>query len=226
MSSIHVQDQSGLLADTFNTNSSRLPSLAEVRRFIPFNYDGDKGRKSFLDFYPSELVKSSSIRENYTKHSWCILSDDFLNELRVKISTLFNRQPVVADICAGGGWLTYWLQRYGVNVRYCIDNYSWSKVVYNSWVSKGDAIQFVRQIKDVDLFILSWPYMDDVAYKVVRGMKKGKYLLYIGESAGGCNANDKFFQYIDKHCSVDDTVCPSFRSFYGIHDSPWLIYKR
>ncbi len=68
--------------------------------------------------------------------------------------------------------------------------------------------------------------MDGVAARIWNAMKENQYLFYIGESYGGCTANDKFFELINEYETEDKwKLKVNFRSFWGIHDQPYL-YKR
>jgi len=131
----------------------------------------------------------------------------------------------VVDLCAGQGWMSFWLTKYGFPVLAIDDqSWKWDKEQFLSMVIKEDAVTYAKDHSEVDLFILSWPFMDNTAISIWKSMRKGQYLLYIGESEGGCTANDDFF-----HKTYDNEVTSpienNFVAFFGIHDRPILFRK-
>jgi len=73
---------------------------------------------------------------------------------------------------------------------------------------------------------MSWPdYESDFAFDIWETMKRGSELVYIGESEGGCNANEKFFK--STHPYIQNiNLAKNFVSFPGIHDSIHVYKKR
>ncbi len=131
----------------------------------------------------------------------------------------------IVQLSCGPGWFTYWLRKYGILVEKCVDNFTWKESFKNksylSFVEKGDSIEAAK-VDNVEMFILSWPYMDSVAANIWKEMKRGKYLLYIGEEKGGCTADDEFFNLIE---NKEIQRGFPFLSFPNIHDRPILFQK-
>jgi len=113
-------------------------------------------------------------------------------------------------------------------VFYCIDDFSW-EYKQNSrlpHVKKHDSIKFTKEHTEIDLFILSWPYMDQNAFEIWQAINSGTYLLYIGEDYGGCTADDNFFKATSKWVVEDKwELYKTFISFWGVHDRPILYQK-
>jgi len=204
-----------LIKATFSERSTRLPTIWEISQdFVLEN-----------DWQSKEMLNSFAVRTKYTKHSFCILSDEFCKSVVVMCDDL--GLSVIVELCSGPGWLSFWLKRYGLNVVATIDNGSWKGMEpHLGHVTQGDAIEFTKNHSEIDLFILSWPYMNDTAYRIWKNMQSGQVLLYIGESNGGCTANDEFFDAVHgKRVRDKWHLSKSFVSFFGIHDRP-ILYKK
>ena len=211
-----------IISRTFSTKYRTLPRMAELRKYIDVDQDYlPSGAAGEFSAHLSVL----SIRDEYVDRSFCILSQDFMQAIVRMASDLKIKKT--AELCCGGGWLSYWLKHYGLNVQ-SSDNQSWHKVFKLSPqpIVKMDAAKYVRMYP-VQLYILSWPdYGSDVAYRVWRSMKRGQYLLFIGEDEGGCTANDAFFKAVrSKEISDIWGLEKNFIAFWGIHDRPILYQK-
>lgn len=184
--------------------------------------------KTIIDkqHYDDTEVGLYRFRKLHVQHSFPILDEDNTQTL-----SNFIKQHVVdpkaIEVMAGKGWLSYHLRQKGVNVIAVTDNYSWERFDFSSTpvpVEKLDCVEAVKKYKGANLVIMSWPYMDSNAHKVVKALRKNQWLLYIGESEYGCTADEAFFRYIRKHCVVLEA--PGFKSFPEIHDFPLLIHKK
>ena len=209
-----------LIKITFSEDSPCLPTVQEIKDGIVLENDWHSwhnGLKEGFDWF--------FVREEYTKHSFCILSTEFCQSIVAMCNDL-NLSNIV-ELCSGPGWLSFWLRRHGLKVVHTIDNGSWKRMTpHLKSVEKLDAISFVKEHGEVDLFILSWPYMDNVAFQIWENMRAGQYLLYIGEESGGCTADDVFFEAVDGKEVEDRWNLEKFHlSFFGIHDH-CLLYKR
>lgn len=210
-----------IINKTFSVDTERLPSINDLK----------KSGVVFDDWHNDCPFESTIFRSLYICKSFVLLSEDWLQELCI-FTRKFRR---VAELSAGNGWLTHWMRKYGQNVDGgCVDDQSWNEgnktttFNYQRWVKKKDSVQHVKDTPTVDLYILSWPYMDDVAFNIWEAMRPGQSLLYIGEDCGGCTANDNFFGAISR-CEKDiqaKRVYKTFRAFWGVHDRPCLFTKR
>jgi tRNA A58 N-methylase Trm61 len=79
---------------TINNKSKRLPKIEKIKTFI----------RSF---------DSMMFRSEYTKHSYYVLTDDFMNKTvnYIKENNIVN----IVEIGCGSGLLSYWLNKYLTN---------------------------------------------------------------------------------------------------------------
>jgi len=131
---------------------------------------------------------------------------------------------------AGRGWLSLALQSLGVDIT-ATDDYSWPN--YKQWgesvteVEELDSIQAIEKYgRDIDLLIISWPYMDENAYKTITALHKinpNALIVYIGEGMGGCTADDDFHDHFRE---IDDEdfqkAISGFQQWWGLHDHVYL----
>lgn len=132
----------------------------------------------------------------------------------------------VLEVMSGAGWLARALTGMGVSVC-ATDNNSWLKEHEKKWEHQVDieelgAIEAIEKYgRQVDLLIISWPYMDEDAYNVLVKMHEvnpAALIIYIGE-IGGCCASESFFEHYEY---IEDEqfeqVSRKFRSWPCIHD--------
>lgn len=137
------------------------------------------------------------------------------------------------EVMAGSGALSCALRRSSIDII-ATDNYSWDRWfddTRNLWtdVVQKDCIHSIEEYgKDVDIIIMSWPYMDDNAYKCLlkmREVNKDCVMVYIGEGQGGCTANADFFDNISivGDDALFNIASQQYISWQGIHDELYLI---
>ncbi|KAA9007338.1 hypothetical protein F4V43_02305 [Paenibacillus spiritus] len=104
---------------------------------------------------------------------------------------------------------------------------------YKEWketvtkVEQMDAIAAIEEYgNQIDILIMSWPYMDDVAYRALRRLHEvnsSAIVVYIGEGFGGCTANDNFFDHFEE---IEDeyfnSVKNNYQRWFGIYDKPMI----
>lgn len=139
--------------------------------------------------------------------------------------------PVLDPMC-GTGYLGRQMEKAGLKVV-ASDDGSWhyfdppkDTIRQKVWIRPpviADAVVQTRKYRG-HVVMLSWPYMDDVAYRVARAMHQGQWLAYIGESDGGCTADSDFFSYIRK--SFYEVANVRNPQFWGLHDEFYLYRKR
>jgi len=208
-----------ILVCTFNEESKSLPTLADIGSQVIFERRWDE---PYISRDPDTLTNSISLRFKYVEHSFPILSEDMVSSL----AKFLGKYEIVVELACGEGWLTYWVNKYRADtIIECVDDKSWERHKNHLQnVIKGCAVEYVRNSPDVNLYVLSWPYMDTMAFDIWKAMRKGQELLYIGEDYGGCTASDEFFEAVGG-CEVEHTV-EHHKSFYGIHDHISLFKKR
>lgn len=138
------------------------------------------------------------------------------------------------EVMSGTGALSFALKQQGTDIM-ATDDFSWTG--QNNWnqsknywtdIENIDAIEAVKKYgKDVNIIIMSWPYMDDIAYKVLLKMREVNpfcIMIFIGEGYGGCTASDEFF---DSIAEVEDETfndaVKEYKQWWGIHDYPQLV---
>jgi 16S rRNA G966 N2-methylase RsmD len=194
-----------------------IKNMAE-QHIVPFSYSY------------SLIMNEFGISDRWDLHKYLgfsLISLDWIIPLSKWIG---NRKCL--EVMAGSGMLSYSLQQQGISII-STDNFSWEgqwNVDKNYWtgIQNIDAVKATKKYcKNVDIIFMSWPYMDSMAYKVLKTMRnvnKKCIMIYIGEDQGGCNADDKFFKNINYlECDLFYESVENFKSWYGIHDRPVLI---
>lgn len=212
-----------ILKNTFSLESGNLPSVSFLKTHIQTD---DWNAVSYIDGF-EKIDSTFRLRAEYVKYNFSILSHEFIVAIGNMIKSL--RIDTISELSCGTGWFTYWLKRYKIPIIDCVDNMSWKphSEKYLKLVKKYDSVKYTKENLETQLFILSWNYMDETAYRIWEAMKPGQYLLHIGEGYGGCTSSDKFFNSV-KRCAVEDKwkLEKYFISFYGIHDFPALYLKK
>lgn len=207
---------------TFDAKARSLPSRNEIYKYVnePGSLGGDVDR----------FMIPFAIRELYLENSFVAYNHEFMVALWELCQALEIKR--VSEVLCGTGWLSHWMKKYNIPVKHSVDNKTWPR--YNGkqflrLVKRMDAVKHVKRCRKVDMFVMSWPYMDPVAAEVWKAMKPGAYLLYIGEDLGGCTADDEFFR-ITEGCVIEtnetNMLEDAFVRFWGIHDRPVLFRKK
>lgn len=132
----------------------------------------------------------------------------------------------VLEVMAGAGWLAKALASHGVSVT-ATDDYTWDSGTHVDMrrvypVKRMDAVKAVQTYRNHDVLIVSWPpYGDGAIVDVCEAWGSDRPIVYIGESQGGCNAPDAFFEGFE----VDESA-PAFDllAWDGIHDDVHIGY--
>ena len=191
--------------------------------------------KQIPEFYPNEMVNNFnmdriSLRSDFIKTiGFTLISNDWIKPLSQWIG---NRKCL--EVMTGTGSLSFALQQQGIDII-ATDNFSWEGSSNwndneNYWteIEHIDAIGAVKKYgKDIDIIIMSWPYMDDTAHRILQSMREVNpncIMIFIGEGMGGCTADDEFFESIQE---IEDTefeqAVSNFKQWGGIHDYPQLV---
>lgn len=182
--------------------------------------------------------RSWEVRQSLVKkYSWAVPTEEALQTIR-------KFQPIV-EIGAGTGYWAYELRKRGVKIeaydKYPPDgndwtqeeesaygdfgahpNKSWYHRGHSSWIDvKQGTPEVLKTFGPEWNLFLCWPPMDDMAMYSL-GYHRGKYIIYVGENSGGCNANRKFFKLLHRfYDCVEEVNIPRWP---GIHDY-MSIYK-
>ena len=173
-------------------------------------------------FEPDVTTEAFKLREQWIKKGmYALVSWQWVKPL---VEWMGDRKCL--EVMAGRGWLSLALQSLGVNII-ATDNYSWIRERH--WdepvteVEELDSVEAVKKYgKDIDLLIISWPYMDDIAYKTIKKLHEVNpdvQIIYIGENMGGCTADDEFFEHFREINNEEfKKVVGKFQSWWGLHD--------
>ena len=208
-----------ILSQTFSLESKKLPHINKFPDWKEndiFQYD--VSIDSFFDHWQD--------RKAYTNNSFIILTHELVSGIvdimdDLKISS-------ASEIMCGLGWLSHWINIYRPNsINQMVDNLKWGSFQgkYSDKIVDMDASEYVADNPNVDLFIMSWPRMDDGAINVWKNMSKGQYLLYFGESHGGCCATDEFFEETIESKVDISKIKNNFIKFPLLHDFPVMYEK-
>lgn len=217
------------IQSTFDLNAEKLPSRKVLIPVLehkgkPFDIFSRPGDMTWLSAY--------MIRDLYLENAFVAYNDEMLTALK-KFCDSKNMKKV-HELCCGTGWFSHWMKKYGVPLDKAVDDKTWGTYKRDDkflpMVTEEDAVRFVKKNGDADMFVVSWPYMNDLCYRIWKNMKPGQYMLYIGEAYGGCTADDSFFNAVAGHQITDDKVfnkiVKSFVQFSGLHDLPELYLKK
>lgn len=172
----------------------------------------------------------SLFRDDYiNRYGFYLVSEDFL-EKSVK---LFGNKKIL-EVGAGSGFLSSCLEYNGLDIIATdkqIENNPYGFNNKNQKLIEVDSIQFLKENKNnFDVILMSWPdYSSNFADTILKHMKADQILIYIGESYGGCTANDNFFDRLEKSTILLENETLEFKnssfSWFGIHDKVRIYQK-
>lgn len=189
--------------------------------------------KQIPEYYPREMINSLDgyrLRSNFIKKmGFALIANEWIKPLSQWIS---NRKCL--EVMSGTGALSFALQQQGIDIT-ATDDFSWKP--HEDWegnnrlwaiIENVDAINAVEKYgESIDIIIMSWPYMDDIALKVLQKMREinpSCIMIYIGEGCGGCTADDDFHNTMNE---IEDDefeqAISDFKHWWGLHDYPQLI---
>lgn len=142
-------------------------------------------------------VKSFTVRTAMTKQY------SFAVPNKAALDLIASCGPVV-EIGAGTGYWAKMLRLHGCDVvAYDVMLEAWSKWFPNGLVDEvlEGGIDKAAEHASRTL-LLVWPYMDSTAYDTVMAYAKagGQRVIYVGESHGGCTADEDFFMLMGGTC--------------------------
>lgn len=179
-------------------------------------------------------------KEHIKRYGFPIITREFADELYNKLNNL--GVDTFVEIEAGHGLLTALLNNFSLRgIGYTLDP---SKMEHNWGMEEGPITERLKEAglleyQDIrkitldegsipDLVVASWiPYRggDEVIEFFEHQPKRPKYFLIIGEDAGGCNANDRFFEWLDKNYEHVWTS-EEYQAFDAIYDSCQIFESR
>jgi hypothetical protein len=149
---------------------------------------------------------------------------------RATIELLKQYGPIL-EIGSGSGYWSYELRNAGIDViptdpqtatyRFGESQGRWKDL----WVpiEKLTAQQALAKYPGRTLLTV-WPDLDGEWVGEALASFPGPTLIYVGESQGGCTANDKFFELLEQGWS--EILCHDIPQFRGIHDCLYVYRRR
>lgn len=155
-----------------------------------------------------------------------------LNEQLLNSVSDFLKDKSVCEIGAGTGWLSYQLQKKGVDII-PIDykpgkdsEFGFKKLHTDILMTNG--IDYLEN-NFPEVVILSWPdYDTSFASDILKVLQKGQTLIYIGEHEGGCTGDDAFFELLQQKTELNETMTDILQKkslcWNGVHDT-WYVFE-
>ena len=163
-----------------------------------------------------DLNYYSARSECTSRGLWLVIDEVWTHKLAQWIG-----QCKVIEIMAGGGWLAKALVSYGIDII-ATDNYSWNS---KHSIGKQHPVRRMTAIKAArlpgDILLVSWPpYGDKAICRACKAWGGDRPIVYLGESEGGCNAPDEFFEHFKPIEHPDFGMV----SWDGLHDRIQIGY--
>jgi hypothetical protein len=168
-------------------------------------------------------VNDYVIRNEFrTKVSWHIPSQSLIN--------LMKKFSPLVSVGAGHAYTESFAKKQGADIIAT----DLQPNTENGWcrgdkfymsVEKLSARKAVLKYSERNVFMAWPPYDHPMAYQFAKAMKPGMFLIYVGESHGGCTAGDSFFNYAYKHLEQID-IKAKIDTWFGIHDHVYLYMKK
>lgn len=165
------------------------------------------------------LFSLVSRKEYVVKYSWAIPNDEAIHEIA-------KHAPIV-EMGAGTGYWAYLLRQLKVDILafdpyppglkdnpYC-DPRQWTEVLH------GDH-NVLKDYPDRTLFLCWPPYHKPAGADILKNYR-GDVFLYTGETAGGCNGDDEFWEIVDR--DFEEVKVIEIPQWPGIHDY-FITFKR
>jgi hypothetical protein len=199
----------------------------------------DSGELLPYDWIVKHFFKGIGIGFFMTCHEnaiFQIYSKEFIETLANQIKKL-NPKKVI-EVGAGDGRLSYFLNKHGVNSK-PIDNHAWAKceddknVVHITYPPEVEKIDYRNALRkyNPDLVILCWEELSAKYTQKILDYPSVKYVIWIGEHAGGCTGSeDTFMRYKNEELENDCCLCRTDHSFGGRnihkHTGVYLFYPK
>lgn len=169
---------------------------------------------------------SHNIRDLAVKYcGFSLVAREWTVPLAKSMFEYCGRRPLVLEIMSGLGTLTRALRQDNIvdvaSVDIHADQYCFNyDMQWDPDIENIDCIEAIKQYKDADFVICSWPRGNGTMTKFVKVMHDVNpkcILIYIGELAGGCCAEDEFFE-VTTECDDFDISRVHIPRWYGIND--------
>lgn len=175
---------------------------------------------------PGEMVVHGVIKETYYRLGMYA----FVSKRWIEPFAAWIGDRRILEVMSGAGHIAYALENYGVKAL-ATDNMTWLED--GGWtplveIEKLDAVEAVEKYgAEVDIVLVSWPFMDDTAYRVLKKLhdvNPAAVLVYIGEYGGGCTADAQFHRHLDLIDNDDgfNKASKCYQHWAALHDGLYL----
>lgn len=183
--------------------------------------------ESFSSKFNMDNFYISILKDDFTKYfGYALLSEPLISSLTEQL-----KNTKVIEVGAGCGFLASNLLDRGINIV-AIDKESSTKSSYGFINKFCDILPDIAEEhlthNNYENIIMSWPnYSEPFAANILKILKPGQRLYYLGEGLGGCTGDDEFFNLLESKAILNEKLTQSLRkhglSWQSIHDR-WNVY--
>jgi len=171
--------------------------------------------------YPPQV--STLFRQEYVRYTYFPLCYENINQLKFILKKYADNS--IYEIAAGSGWLSYYLNRYGVRLINVIDDYSWDKLFEKELplpVERIDAIKAIERDNPAAVLINYPPPDEDFLERCFGKMKKNSFFIVVCDRDHNVAGNRNFFISFSDKIIFEQEL---FYSFPGFNDTIF-VYKK
>lgn len=211
--------------ELFYNNIKELLSTGLINDSLLVEMDSCRNFSGNIEKFPVFFTARDFYVHNF---GFSLLNKKFINDLSFHLEG-----KKVIDVCAGSGFLASQLQINDIKIT-AVDQHNPTQNHYGfqkefTSIYQDNSIEYLKSVgKSFDSVIMSWPdYNSPFATEILQQMHPGQELIYIGESCGGCTADDSFWELLDK-VAIQDThasnyLAQNYSKFPSIHDEPMVF---
>lgn len=202
--------------DVVNYTVINNPTENEINQIVNHNSNCYQDRLYHRQYEAADSGK----RDFFTKlFSWSIPTREIFEFIvnRIQCCTIIS-------IGSGLGLNEAILKLYGytvISTDLSVKSYATETATTFTNIIIADHLTAVTNNQDAEALFISWPIIVDD--KVIK-QYNGKYIIYIGETSGGCCAGEDFFSSILKKYYLTSAMC--IKTWYKIHDRILLFTKK
>lgn len=153
--------------------------------------------------------------ELVVKYAWAIPDDEVIN-------TIVKYSPIIEVGAGTGYWASLIAEQGGDILAFDISPYTNCQANNQHYLVQQAEESIVKNYSNRSLFLCWPPYKEPMAHDCLKNYK-GDTLIYIGEFRGGCTADNKFFDLLEKEWElIEEQNIPQWET---MHDY-LSIYKR
>ena len=195
---------------------------------IPFDYT-DQVCAGFDDRGRPIIIPKDYHSYDYRETLLPILGYTLVTKSFCKALASFIGAKKVLEVMAGTGCLTYGLRSYSVHIH-ATDDYS-EELYSNFWIKDLEQLDCIESVRkygaDIDYLLMSWCAHKAPILTVIQLLKHinpKAQIIYIGETKGGCTGNDALWDMVTpiRYENFYEATL-NYRSWYGLHDRPYLL---